>query len=129
MKTYTMSQIKRMYGYSQKTSPIDTKIYPYIKKWGRDPSGRYRCLYTLSEDAPQPGVAADAESQCGQCGGKLEYNRCLKCGEVEMMHLKWSRRIFAMYNNCHYCKIPKPHDWVNIAGARHWGGMNKWYGY
>ncbi len=27
----------------------------------------------------QSGVAVDAESRC-KCGGKLEYNRCLKCG-------------------------------------------------
>ncbi len=29
----------------------------------------------------ESGVAADAESRC-KCGGKLEYNRCLKCGEL-----------------------------------------------
>ena len=29
----------------------------------------------------ESGVAADAESRCDKCGGRLEYNRCLKCGE------------------------------------------------
>ena len=28
----------------------------------------------------ESGVAADAESRCDKCGGRLEYDRCLKCG-------------------------------------------------
>ena len=40
-----------------------------------------KCAKKFCPIVSESGVAADAESRC-KCGGKLEYNRCLKCGEL-----------------------------------------------
>ena len=40
-------------------------------------------IESLFTNASKPVVEADMESRC-KCGGKLEYNRCLACGELNI---------------------------------------------